>query len=157
MTVHWGMKKNIFKVHNKLSPPSSELVIVNYETRRRSDTLKGSQRMGDGRIFLKTFRATLFDDDLSNESDFGLIHLAGQTVPLIIKELGLKDRILCLGFIPRRTGWGAAAPHTRFSVPAVRRSLSGSAPNQTPDFMPRIVLKKRFSEIFFIFNERKLL
>jgi hypothetical protein len=65
----------------------------------------------------------------------------------------LKDRILCLGFIPRRTGWGAAAPRTRFSAPAVRRSLSGSAPNQTRDYWPRIALKKRFFAKNF---ERKL-
>jgi hypothetical protein len=70
--------------------------------------------------------------------------------PLIIKELGLKDGILCLGFIPRQTGWGAAAPHTRSSAPAARRSLSGSAPNQTRDILPRIALKKRFFEHFLI-------
>jgi hypothetical protein len=40
--------------------------------------LKGSHRMGDGRIFSKNLRASLFNDDLSNESNFGQIHLAGQ-------------------------------------------------------------------------------
>jgi hypothetical protein len=44
----------------------------------RSNTLKGSQRMGGGQIFLKTFRASLFNEDLSNEPNFGRIHLAGQ-------------------------------------------------------------------------------
>jgi hypothetical protein len=39
---------------------------------------EGSQRMGDGRIFQKIFRASLFNDDLSNEPNFGRIHLAGQ-------------------------------------------------------------------------------
>ncbi len=34
--------------------------------------------MGDGRIFLKTFRASLFNEDLSNEPNFGQIHLAKQ-------------------------------------------------------------------------------
>jgi hypothetical protein len=34
--------------------------------------------MGDGQIFLKTFRASLFNDDLSNEPNFGRIHLVGQ-------------------------------------------------------------------------------
>ncbi len=34
-------------------------IIVNWKTRRRSNTLKGSQRMGGGRIFLKIFRASL--------------------------------------------------------------------------------------------------
>jgi hypothetical protein len=41
--------------------------IVNLKTRRRSKTLKGSQRMGGGgRSFLKPFRASLFNEDLSN-------------------------------------------------------------------------------------------
>ncbi len=34
--------------------------------------------MGDGRIVLKTFRASLLNDDLFNEPNFGRIHLAGQ-------------------------------------------------------------------------------
>jgi len=34
--------------------------------------------MGDGRIFLKSLRDTSFNKDLSNESTFGRIHLAGQ-------------------------------------------------------------------------------
>ncbi len=34
--------------------------------------------MGGGRIFLKTFRASLFNDNLSNETNYGGIHLAGQ-------------------------------------------------------------------------------
>ncbi len=34
--------------------------------------------MGGERIFLKTFRASLFNEDLSNEPNFGRIHLAGQ-------------------------------------------------------------------------------
>ncbi len=34
--------------------------------------------MGDGRIFLKIFRASLLNDDLSNEPNLGRIHLAGQ-------------------------------------------------------------------------------
>jgi hypothetical protein len=34
--------------------------------------------MGEGWIFLNTFRASLFNDDLSNEPNFGRIHLAGQ-------------------------------------------------------------------------------
>ncbi len=33
--------------------------------------------MGDGRIFLKNLRASLFNDNLSNEPNFGQIHLAG--------------------------------------------------------------------------------
>jgi hypothetical protein len=45
---------------------------------KRSNSLKGAQRTGDGRILLKTFRNILFNDDLSNESIFGRIHLARQ-------------------------------------------------------------------------------
>jgi hypothetical protein len=39
--------------------------------------LKGSRRMGGGRVFLKTFRASLFNEDLLNEPNIGWIHLAG--------------------------------------------------------------------------------
>jgi hypothetical protein len=54
-------------------PHLNWLPIVNYKTRiRRSNTLKGSQRMGDGQICLKTFRASLFNDALSNEPNFSL-------------------------------------------------------------------------------------
>jgi hypothetical protein len=52
--------------------------IVNWKTRKRTNNLKGSQKMGDGRIFLKTFPASLFNEDLLNEPNFGRIHLAGQ-------------------------------------------------------------------------------
>ncbi len=45
-------------------------------------TLKGSHRMVDGRIFLENLRASLFNDDLSNEPNFGWIHLVGQYIPL---------------------------------------------------------------------------
>jgi hypothetical protein len=33
--------------------------------------------MGGEWIFLKTFRASLFNEELSNEPNFGQIHLAG--------------------------------------------------------------------------------
>ncbi len=36
--------------------------------------------MGGGQIFLKNFRASLFNDDLSKEPNFGRIHLAGQYI-----------------------------------------------------------------------------
>jgi hypothetical protein len=36
-------------------------------------TLKGSHRMGDGRIFSKNLHASLFNDDLSNEPNSFLI------------------------------------------------------------------------------------
>jgi hypothetical protein len=51
--------------------------IINLKTRKRTDT-KGLSEDGGGRIFLKTFRASLFNEDLSNEPNFGRIHLAGQ-------------------------------------------------------------------------------
>jgi hypothetical protein len=38
----------------------------------------GCEVMGGGRIFLKTFRASLFNEGISNEPNFGQIHLAGQ-------------------------------------------------------------------------------
>ncbi len=41
-------------------------------------TLKGSQRMGGRRIFLKNRLAFLFNDDRSNEPNFGPVHLAGR-------------------------------------------------------------------------------
>ena len=34
--------------------------------------------MGGGPIFLKTYHTSLFNEDLSNEPNFGRIHLAGQ-------------------------------------------------------------------------------
>ena len=48
------------------------------KSRRRSHALKGSHSMGDGRIFLKNRRDVSFNQGLSNEPTFGLIHLAGQ-------------------------------------------------------------------------------
>ncbi len=45
---------------------------------RRSHTLKGSQSMGDGRILLKPQRDDSFKKVLSNEPNFGRIHLARQ-------------------------------------------------------------------------------
>ena len=43
-------------------------------------TLTGSRshRMGNGRIFPKNLLASLFNDDPSNEPNFGQVHLAGQ-------------------------------------------------------------------------------
>ncbi len=43
---------------------------------------KGLLEDGGTRIFLKTFRASLFNEDLSNEPNFGRIHLAGQYLSL---------------------------------------------------------------------------
>jgi len=45
---------------------------------RRSHASKGSHSMGDGRILLKHPRDDSFKKGLSNEPNFGRIHLAGQ-------------------------------------------------------------------------------
>ena len=55
-----------------------ECIMGNYCTRWRPLALKGSHEMGDGWNFLKSRRASLFNDDLSNEPNLGRIHLAGQ-------------------------------------------------------------------------------
>jgi hypothetical protein len=69
----------LIQVRNEYSPQLYNCcTIVNLKTRRRSKTLKGSQRMRGGQIFLKTFGASLFNEELSNEPNFGRIHLAGQ-------------------------------------------------------------------------------
>jgi hypothetical protein len=58
------------------------------ETRRCSNTLKGSQRMGRRWIFLKNLRASLFNDDLwNNEPNFSKIHLAGQYLQTETKHI----------------------------------------------------------------------
>ncbi len=48
------------------------------KSNRRSHTLKGSHSIGDGRILLKPRRDDSFKRVLSNEPNFGRIHLAGQ-------------------------------------------------------------------------------
>jgi hypothetical protein len=69
----------LIQVRNEYSPqPSKLLYNCQLKTRRRSKTLKGTQRMGGGWIFLKSFRASLFNEDLSNELNFNRIHLTGQ-------------------------------------------------------------------------------
>jgi hypothetical protein len=52
--------------------------------------------MEDGRIFLKNLRDTSSNKDLSNEPNFGLIHLAG-TVPL--KHMQKVSKILKLRLV----------------------------------------------------------
>ncbi len=54
---------------------------VSITVRDGSGTLNSSHRMGEGLIFPKNLCASLFNDDLSNEPNFGRIHLAG-TIPL---------------------------------------------------------------------------
>ncbi len=54
------------------------LHIWQLKSRGRSHALKGSHSMGDGRILLKPRRDDSFKKVLSNEPNFGRIHLAGQ-------------------------------------------------------------------------------
>jgi hypothetical protein len=51
--------------------------MANYCKRWR-EIYKGLSYDGDGRIFLKNLRQTSSNKDLSNEPNFGLIHLVGQ-------------------------------------------------------------------------------
>ena len=48
------------------------------KVRDGANAVKGSHSMGVGRIFLKNLKDAPFNKDLSNESIFGRIHLAGQ-------------------------------------------------------------------------------
>jgi hypothetical protein len=70
--------------------------IFNLKTRRRSKTFKGSQRMGGGWIFLKTFGASLFNEDLSNEPNSGRIHRSDSTFKGIFQpfELGAESSLI---------------------------------------------------------------
>ncbi len=72
-------KKHLIQVRNEYSPQLSKLLYnCKLKNKKRSNTLKGSQRMGVGRIFLKTFCASHCNEDLSNEPNFDRIHLSGQ-------------------------------------------------------------------------------
>ncbi len=51
--------------------------------------------MGDGRIFLKNLRDTPFNKDLSNEPNWGLIHLAGQYLQPKLRCIVHTWYILC--------------------------------------------------------------
>jgi hypothetical protein len=80
MIVNCGMQeKHCIQMRNEYSPLLSKLLYnCKLEHRKRTHNLKGSRRMGGGRIFLKSLRDTSFNKDLSNEPNFGWIHLAGQ-------------------------------------------------------------------------------
>ncbi len=68
----WNGKKRFNPVRNEYSPQLSKLLYnCQFKKRRRSNTLKGSQRMGAGRIFLKPSAHLSFHEDLSNEPNFG--------------------------------------------------------------------------------------
>jgi hypothetical protein len=64
------------------------------KTRRRSNTLKGSQRTGVGRKSLKNLRTSTFNKDLSNETTFCPIYLAGQILKFFNLLLGVETAFL---------------------------------------------------------------
>ncbi len=66
-------------MRNEFHPPRLNL-LPNCKVKNKDalQYFKGLSESEDGQIFLKTFRASLFNDDLSNEPNFGRIHLAGQ-------------------------------------------------------------------------------
>jgi hypothetical protein len=51
--------------------------------------------MGGGQIFLKTFRASLFNEDLSNEPNLGQIHLAGHCGQYLYATQSLHRLKIC--------------------------------------------------------------
>jgi hypothetical protein len=61
------------QVRNEYSPQLSKLF---YNCKLKNKEALSED--GVGRILLKTFRVSLFNEDLSNEPNFGRIHLAGQ-------------------------------------------------------------------------------
>ncbi len=74
----WKMKDN-----NNFFPQAFANPCTMYKPRRSRrgvhlTAFKGSHRMGDGWNFSKNLSASLFNDDLSHEPNFGRIHLAGQ-------------------------------------------------------------------------------
>ncbi len=68
-------------------------------------TLEGSQRIEDGQIFPKNLRASLFNDDLSNEPNFGQIHLAGQH--LSSTKMFMKAVLYNFVYLKTLGGWGS--------------------------------------------------
>jgi hypothetical protein len=54
--------------------------IINWKTRKRSNTVRALRGWGAGGFFKKTFRTSLFNEDLLTEPNFSRIHLAGQYI-----------------------------------------------------------------------------
>jgi hypothetical protein len=70
---------DLIPVRKEYSPQLSKLLYYwQVKNKKCSNTLKGSWRMGGGRIFLKSLYDTSFNKDLSNEPNLGRIRLAGQ-------------------------------------------------------------------------------
>jgi hypothetical protein len=76
------MKKKINQVRNEYSQQTSKL-LHNCQLKNKEALyyFRGISKDGGGRIFLKIFRASLLNEDLTIEPNFGRIHLVGQ-VPL---------------------------------------------------------------------------
>ncbi len=72
-------KKRFNPSGNEYSPQLSKL-LCNWQFKNKEalQYFEGLSKDRGGRIFLKTFRASLFNEDLSNEPNYGRIHLAGQ-------------------------------------------------------------------------------
>jgi hypothetical protein len=67
------------QVRNEYSPQLSKLLYnCKLKNKKALKYFKGLSEDGGGQIFLKTFSTSLFNEDLSNETNFGRIHLAGQ-------------------------------------------------------------------------------
>jgi hypothetical protein len=64
---------------NEYSAQLSKLLYnCKLKNKEGTNSLKGSWRMGGGRISPQSLRDTSFNKDLLNEPNFGRIHLAGQ-------------------------------------------------------------------------------
>ena len=67
------------QVRNEYSPQLSKLLYKRkLKNKEALKYFKGLSEDGGGWIFLKTFRASLFNEDLSNEPNFSRIHPTGQ-------------------------------------------------------------------------------
>ncbi len=73
-------KKYLIQVCNEYSPQLSKL-LYNWQLKNK-EALKYFEGLSEdgGQIFLKTFHAFLFNEDLSNEPNFSRIHLARQNL-----------------------------------------------------------------------------
>ncbi len=72
-------KKDSVQVRNEYSPQLSKL-LYNWQVKKKEVLwyFEGLSEDGGRADFLKTFRAYLFDEDLSNEPNFSRIHRIGQ-------------------------------------------------------------------------------
>jgi hypothetical protein len=74
-----NLNKDLIQVRNEYSPQISKF-LYNWQLKNKEALTEGLSESDDGggRIFLKTFCASLFNEYLSNEPNFCRIHLAGQ-------------------------------------------------------------------------------